>query len=136
MKITRPWFVAAICLVVCLPLLAAMVAPADRPMHDHAAMMAAQAPAGAAAETSQGSWFSRLLETYAPRRICMNLEADVIWTNLISDSIIAISYFTIPIALIYFVKRRKDVAFNWVFVAFAVFIVACGITHVFNVIAI
>jgi PAS domain S-box-containing protein len=97
------------------------------PMHDPASMVTT-APAG--------SFFSNLLETYVPRRYCMNLEPDVIWLHLISDSIIALSYYTIPFALIYFVKRRKDLAFNWMFLSFAIFILACGTTHVFSVIAI
>jgi PAS domain S-box-containing protein len=83
-----------------------------------------------------GSFFSRLFETYVPRRFCMNQEPDVIWLNVISDSLIALSYYTIPFALIYLVKRRKDLAFNWMFLSFAIFILACGTTHVFSVIAI
>jgi PAS domain S-box-containing protein len=98
-------------------------------MHDHASMVTT-APSG--------SFLSRLFETstYSPRRFCMNLEPDVIWTHVISDSVIALSYYTIPFALFYFVRRRKDLAFNWIFICFAVFILACGTTHVFGVIAI
>ena len=45
---------------------------------------------------------------------------------MISDGLIAISYFSIPLTLLYLVRRRKDLAFNWLFLCFAVFIVACG----------
>ena len=98
-------------------------------IHDHAHMMNG-------AMMSAGASGGGLLETYTPRRVCMNYEPDVIWLSVISDSLIALSYFSIPVALVYFVRRRRDVTYNWVFVAFAVFIVACGTTHVFNVIAI
>ena len=105
------------------------------PVHDHATMMAAQAAAGNAPQAG-GSFFSRLLESYIPRQVCMNYESDVIWLNVISDAVIALSYYTIPIALVYFIRKRRDVAFHWIFVAFAVFILACGTTHVFSVVAI
>ena len=39
------------------------------------------------------------------------------------------AYFSIPFTLLYFVRRRKDLRFTWVFVCFAIFIVACGASH-------
>ena len=103
-------------------------AAADVPMtHDH--MLHATA-------ADDGGFFSNLLKTYTPRQICMNREQAVIWLHVVSDALIAIAYFTIPVALLRFVNRRKDLAFNWMFVCFAVFILACGLTHVMNVVAI
>ncbi len=106
------------------------IAALGQEMHDHAHMM------GGTATTAAGGSGGGLLETYTPRRVCMNYEPDVIWLSVISDAIIALAYFSIPVALVYFVRRRKDLTYNWVFVAFAIFILACGTTHVFNVIAI
>src|SRR5262249_15725125 len=34
---------------------------------------------------------------------------------------------------IYLVRKRDDLAFNWVFVMFALFIVACGTTHLMGI---
>jgi two-component system, NtrC family, sensor kinase len=34
------------------------------------------------------------------------------------------------------VRRRKDLQFNWVFVCFAIFIVACGTTHLMEIVTI
>ena len=62
-------------------------------------------------------------------------QTDLIWLHIISDSLIALAYFTIPIGLVYFARKRKDLAFNWMFLGFAIFIVLCGTTHVFGVIA-
>ena len=98
--------------------------------------MSTHDPASMVTTAPAGSFVSNLLETYVPRRQCMNFEPDVIWLHIVSDSIIALSYYTIPFALIYFVKRRKDLAFNWMFLSFAIFILACGTTHVMSVIAI
>jgi PAS domain S-box-containing protein len=39
----------------------------------------------------------------------------------------------IPFTLIYIARRRKDLPFNWIFVCFGVFIVACGLTHAMEV---
>lgn len=78
----------------------------------------------------------RILEHYVPRQECMFYEPDVIWTNAISDAVIALSYYSIPLALFFFVRKRKDLEFKWVFVLFALFILACGTTHIMSVIAI
>lgn len=51
----------------------------------------------------------------------------------ISDLLIAISYFAIPIALLRFARKRDSLPFSWMFVCFGVFIVACGMTHVMEV---
>jgi hypothetical protein len=38
------------------------------------------------------------------------------------------------ITLLLFVQKRRDLPFNWMFVCFGVFIVACGMTHVMEII--
>ncbi len=63
-------------------------------------------------------------------------EADVIATHLVSDALIAVAYFSIPVGLLYFVRKRKDLDFNWMLVLFALFIVLCGTTHIFSILAI
>ena len=49
------------------------------------------------------------------------------------DSLIALSYLSIPVTLVYFIRKRRDLPFNWMFVAFGIFILACGATHVMEV---
>ena len=51
----------------------------------------------------------------------------------LSDSLIAIAYYSIPITLIYFVRKRDDLPFNWIFLLFGAFIVACGTSHVMEI---
>ncbi len=63
----------------------------------------------------------------------MAYETPVIWLHFVSDLLIAASYYSIPVALVYFIRRRKDIAFGWVFWLFAGFILACGTTHIFGV---
>ena len=55
---------------------------------------------------------------------------EVLWLHVIADATITLSYFTIPFALAYFVKRRTDLPFKSAFVMFGLFIMLCGFTHV------
>ena len=51
------------------------------------------------------------------------------WVYILSDINIGISYFAIPLMLIFFIKKRKDFPFPKVFTLFSLFIIFCGITH-------
>ena len=46
-----------------------------------------------------------------------------------SDAIVALSYYSIPLAIAWFVHRRQDIAYRWLIYLFAAFILACGTTH-------
>lgn len=83
-------------------------------------------------------WLKTLFSSsnFMPHGFCYTWDPYVIWLNAASDVLIALAYYTIPIALVYFVRRRKDLAFNWIFVCFAIFIIACGTTHVMEVVSI
>ncbi|MFY9289771.1 MAG: ATP-binding protein [Methylorubrum rhodinum] len=69
------------------------------------------------------------VENLSPHGICLLWRPELIWTHIVTDTLIALAYFSIPIALATFVSRRRDVVFGWVFWSFAVFITACGATH-------
>jgi two-component system, chemotaxis family, sensor kinase Cph1 len=80
-------------------------------------------------------FFSKLFSTdFMPHGYCMRWSPEVIWLHVSSDALIALAYFIIPFALIYFVRKRKDLAFNWMFVLFGVFILACGTTHILGIV--
>ncbi|KAM7488291.1 hypothetical protein LguiB_025775 [Lonicera macranthoides] len=49
----------------------------------------------------------------------------------VSDFLIAVAYFSIPIELLYFVSC-SNVPFKWVLLQFIAFIVLCGMTHLLN----
>jgi len=53
--------------------------------------------------------------------------------HTLSDALIAAAYFCIPIALITFMRKRKDLAFPWIFILFSAFIVTCGMTHLMEI---
>lgn len=66
---------------------------------------------------------------YQPHGYCLLWQPGLIWTHVVSDALIAAAYFSIPLALIQFVRRREDIVFGWMFWLFALFILACGATH-------
>ncbi|KAI7757787.1 hypothetical protein M8C21_029163 [Ambrosia artemisiifolia] len=53
---------------------------------------------------------------------------NIMETQRVSDFLIAVAYFSIPIELLYFVSC-SNVPFKWVLVQFILFIVLCGMTH-------
>ena len=71
--------------------------------------------------------------TLSPHGICLLWEPELIWLHVISDAIIAASYFSIPFALAILVSKRRDFQFGWMAWPFAAFILACGLTHVFSI---
>jgi PAS domain S-box-containing protein len=77
----------------------------------------------------------RLLSTdgFMPHGMCYLWQPGVLGLHIVSDSLITVAYFSIPFTLLYFVRKRKDLQFNWMFVCFAVFIVACGTTHLMEI---
>ncbi|WP_245502246.1 hybrid sensor histidine kinase/response regulator [Bradyrhizobium betae] len=81
------------------------------------------------------AYFERILDSsmFSPHGICLLWEPELIWLHVISDAFIAAAYFSIPFALAILVTKRRDLKFGWVFWAFAVFIMACGLTHVLSI---
>jgi signal transduction histidine kinase len=73
------------------------------------------------------------LPILTPHGFCLAWDPALLDLHVISDAVIALSYYSIPLALGYFVLRRRDLAFSWVFLLFAVFILACGTTHVLDI---
>src|SRR5579863_3769372 len=90
------------------------------------------APAGGARMMSAViEFFSRLFSAdFMPHEMCFLGDAGVTWLNVISDWVIALAYYLIPFLLFRLVRKRRDIEFKWAFVAFGLFIVACGTTHV------
>jgi len=64
---------------------------------------------------------------------CYLWKPEIIWLHAISDALIALTYYVIPLILIYLVRKRKDLPFHWVFVMFGIFILSCGTTHAMEI---
>lgn len=80
----------------------------------------------------------RLLATnFLPHLYCYLKNPALVWTHVVADAIIGIAYLAISVTLGYLVhKARRDIPFSWMFLAFGLFIVACGGTHFVEVVTI
>lgn len=76
------------------------------------------------------------MKEWMPHGMCFGWEPAILWLRVISDAVIALAYFSIPTALFYFVRQRPDFRLYAVLSAFALFIVACGITHIMDIVTI
>ena len=70
---------------------------------------------------------------FRPHGYCYLWNPGLVWLHVVSDVLIAIAYFSIPVTLVWFVRKRRDLPFSWMFGLFGLFIVACGTTHVMEV---
>ena len=69
-------------------------------------------------------------EAYMPHAFCYLQKPALVWTHVFSDTLIGLSYTAISISLGYLVvKGHRDIPFSWMFLAFGLFIIACGGTH-------
>ena len=80
-------------------------------------------------------WMKAFFSTdgFTPHGFCITWRPDVFWANIISDGIIALSYFSIPLSILYFTMSRRDIILPKVSYLFGAFIVTCGITHAMSI---
>jgi len=72
-----------------------------------------------------------------PHAVCWREDQNLLWTMVITNAITFLSYFSICITLFYLARKtRRSIPRDWAFflVGFALFIVACGSTHLLEVI--
>ncbi len=81
-----------------------------------------------------GFWEQLLSSDFMPHGHCYYWDPSVVWLHVISDVLTSAAYYSIPVALFVFVRRRRDLAFPSIFWLFAAFILACGTTHVLNIV--
>ena len=65
----------------------------------------------------------------APNGLRWTWEPWVVWSNVLPEALIALSYFLITLVLIYLIRKRKDVALDWRVALFGLFMLACGVIH-------
>ena len=81
--------------------------------------------------------FRNSASAFLPHLFCYLANPTLTWTHVTSDSVIGLSYLAISLTLLYIVYRSPvTVPFSWLVLAFGLFIVACGATHVMEVITV
>ena len=68
-----------------------------------------------------------------PHGYCYLWDPGIVWLHVISDGLIALSYYCIPVVLIYFIGKNRDIPFNRILWLFVTFILACGTTHLMEI---
>ena len=71
---------------------------------------------------------------FPPRWHCGSWTAGHGWLHILSDLGVWSAYVAIPCVLGYFVLRKKDMPFRMIFWLFGAFILACGTTHLMEVV--
>lgn len=78
-----------------------------------------------------------LASNFLPHMYCYLGKPGLVWTNVITDFFIGLAYFTISGTLAYLVQKGwRDIPFQWMFLGFGLFIVACGSSHFMEVVTV
>ncbi|BAY25442.1 two-component sensor histidine kinase [Calothrix sp. NIES-2100] len=70
---------------------------------------------------------------FIPHGHCYLWKPELVLLHILSDSLIALAYFSIPVALVYFVRKREDLPFKSILLLFGGFIISCGTTHLMEI---
>lgn len=77
------------------------------------------------------------IKDFIPHGYCLNWSSSLLWLHVISDAVMTISYFSYPFAIAYFVWKRKDLHYRWLYLTFFnAFILTCTSTHLMSVVTI
>jgi signal transduction histidine kinase/CheY-like chemotaxis protein len=73
---------------------------------------------------------------FMPHGFCLRWDPLLLTLLIVGNGGIALAYFAIPAALQHFIRKRKDLAYPFMFRLFAMFILACGTTHIIKIVTI
>lgn len=68
-----------------------------------------------------------------PRGHCYLWKPALVWLQVLANGSIALASVAIFVTLVYWVRRIRDIRFRWMYVSCGVFILTCGIAHLFDV---
>jgi PAS domain-containing protein len=76
-------------------------------------------------------------QVFAPHGMCMMWNQPLIWLHVTTDSLVALSYYSIPAALFLLVRRkRENVPVRPLLILFGMFIAFCGAGHIMDIVSI
>jgi signal transduction histidine kinase len=72
---------------------------------------------------------------FTPHEHCYLYKPELIWMHVISDALIGLSYIAISTTLAFVgLRKKQDVPFHRMLLAFGVFLIACGLTHIMEIV--
>jgi signal transduction histidine kinase len=79
-------------------------------------------------------FFRRLFsDDFMPHGHCYFWKPEIVWLHVVSDALITLAYYSIPVILFVLVRKRRDLPFHWMFIMFGAFILGCGTTHLMEI---
>ncbi len=72
-------------------------------------------------------------EQFIPYKHGYLWKPELVWLYVVRNSLIALTYYSIPVVLVYFVRQRRDIPFNWIFLMFSTFIFTSGTSYLLEI---
>lgn len=77
------------------------------------------------------------VKDFIPHGYCLAWNPALLWTTVLSDVAMVLGYGSYPIAVTYFVWKRRDLEYRWLYLAFFNgFILTCTSTHLMKVVTV
>ncbi|MDD1628572.1 MAG: GGDEF domain-containing protein, partial [Methylococcaceae bacterium] len=77
------------------------------------------------------------VKDFIPHGYCLAWNPALLWTTVLSNATMVLAYSSYPIAIAYFVWKRKDLQYRWLYLSFFNgFILTCATTHLFKVVTV
>jgi len=74
--------------------------------------------------------------SFMPHGHCYLWTPVMVWLQVISNLVIGLAYVSISTTLYIIIRRIRDIPFSWMYIAFGIFIITCGCTHLLDVVTI
>ena len=71
---------------------------------------------------------------FMPHGYCYTWQPGLLWSMVVSEGLVALAYFSIPVALLFFLRRQPNIRYRGVFLLFSAFIFFCALTHVIGIV--
>lgn len=77
------------------------------------------------------------VKDFMPHGYCLGWDSPLLWLSVGSDVLMTLSYATYPIGIAYFVWKRKDLNYRWLYLGFFIaFILTCASTHFLSIVTV
>lgn len=74
---------------------------------------------------------------FMPYGQCFLWRPDLVWLHTVSDAVIAVAFFAIPLTLFYILRKQQSYfSHRWLFYMFSIFIMCSGLSHLISVLTI